>query len=162
MSCSKRQILLDSTNLKPLSIKGDNIPEIDISQPYSPKKSYNIRQNTKKDKICKLTTFGIIDYISKDELIKYFDTEIYKFMFWTSIHTKTLGTFIIVKTDDDKMHFICMCTKLIGNNFQYDFLKKCIYTKKNINEIIEYDFPEHTIVFTPYEPYDVSSILSKM
>jgi hypothetical protein len=174
-------ILLDSTKLKPLSTKGLDIPDIEIPKifnpvllrcvtPSSPKRSKSpfrlIPIDNYENKIAK---FGNIEYSNKRQIIDNFDMGYFSFMFWTCIHTKTLGTFLVVKTLDSKMNFISMRHKLYGCNFQYDNVKKCIYTKncdgcesKILDNTLYYDFPEEIIILTPDNPYDVPNILSKM
>lgn len=174
-----RQVLLDSSKLKPLSTKGLCVPELEISKtfspkilsPVSPKKSNTPTRITPIDNANeeKLSKLGVIDNISKKQIIENFDNKIYSFMFWTCVQTKNLGTFLVVKTPDNKMHFISMRQKLNGCNFQYDFIKKCIYTKdcdgcefKSISDTLHYEFPEEAIVLTPDEPYEIPNTLSKM
>jgi hypothetical protein len=174
-------ILLNSTKLKPLSATGlDVIPSFELPKifnpiilrcvtPSSPKRPKIPSRMTPIDIYDDiLAKFGSIEYVDKLDLIDYFDTGYFSFMFWTCIHTKTLGTFLVVKTHDSKMHFVSMRHKMIGCNFQYDIYKKCIYTKdcdgceSKINEVLYYDFPEEVIILTPSNPYDVPHHLSKM
>jgi hypothetical protein len=175
-----RNILLDSTKLKPLTNMID-IPTFEISKilnpsiqrcvtPTSPKKTVSFAKlkpiDIYKEKIAKL---GIFKYLKKDDLINNFDTGYFSFVFWTCIQTKTLGTFLVVKTPDNKIHFVSMRTKLIGYNYQYDRTKKCIYTNGyNKNDFISldcnsfYEFPDEVIVLTPDDAYGIPNILSKM
>jgi len=120
----------------------------------------------------KISHLGKITKISKNDIIKNFENQYFSFMFWSCIHTKTLGTFIVVKTPDTKIHFISMRKKLLGCNFQYNFSRKCIYTKDctdcfyeyeiNEEDLVYYDFPDDLIVLTPDEPYEIPNILCKI
>lgn len=169
----------DFTKLKPLICKketsGTEVPKLfnplikRCVTPISPKSPVTATRLTPIDKYEeKLAKIGNIEYVKKQELINNFDTEYFSFMFWTCVQTKTLGTFLVVKTPDTKMHFISMRKKLIGCNFQYEYTKKCICTKAcdgcefDINEVSFYEFPEEVIILTPEDAYEIPNILSKM
>ena len=172
--------MLNSAKLAPLSTGGLKIPVLEMPKVFSPKllrgnspsspKKMNTPRLTPIDIFEeKLSKLGKVEHISKKELVDNFDTKYYSFMFWTCVHTRTLGTFLVVKTPDSKMHFISMRHKLVGCNFQYECAKKCIYTRdcdscesKTVEEPLFYEFPEEVIVLTPENPYEVPNILSRM
>lgn len=175
-----RHVLLDSTKLKPLTSSID-IPIIDVSKIPNPLirgciTSTSPRRPLTPTKLVpivnyeeKLVKLGKIEFITKAELINNFEIGHFSFLFWTCVQTKSLGTFLVIKSPDAKMHFISMRKKLFGCNFQYNQLKKCIYTKtcdgmefSSLNDISFYEFPEDTIILTPDEPYEIPNILSKI
>lgn len=181
-------VLLDSTKLKPLSAMDTNIPHLEMPKKYnlilenalsygSIKSILSLKTIPIKNYEDKLAKFEKIEYINKKQIIEYFDMGYFYFMFWTCIHTKTLGTFLVVYSVDSKIYFISMRQKLNGNNFQYNNDKKCIYTndcKKSKLNIIDnliyhefddstyYDFPEEMIMLSPNSPYEIKNILSKI
>jgi hypothetical protein len=170
-------VLLDSTKLKPLTSIID-IPEMSIKTfsprlvkdklyPCSPKSTITKRLTPINLYEEKLEKIGKIECITKKELIHNFESGYYSFLFWTCVQTKSLGTFIVVKTPDSKLHFISMRKKMKGCNFHYDIYKKTIYTKdcdgcKFINEASHYEIPDEVIIFTTDEPYEISNVLAKI
>lgn len=173
--------MLNSTHLKPLSGNTAKIPVISISQSHTSLLS-RCSYPQIKGKLAKfiqidnfderIQNLGDCKWISKDELIECLNSKYYKIGFWSSIRTKSLGTFIVVTTTDSKMHFLSMRRNLSGCNFQYDFIKNNIYTKDcnccglfNLEKeikTIHHDFPEKIMILTPIEPYDIPIFLSKM
>ena len=172
--------MLDSTHLKPLSGDITKIPDISISENYSlffrcsspPTPSSPIKFVSIDNFDEQFKNLGDCNWILKKELIECLNSKYYKIGFWSSIQTKTLGTFIVVTTIDSKMHFISMRRKISGSNFQYDYAKNNIYTRdcnccKLYNssteiETVYYDFPDQVMILTPKKPYEVPIELSKM
>lgn len=173
--------MLDSTHLKPLSNDISKIPAITLSinhnlllsrcsSPSSPSSPVKIVSADNFNEQFK--TLGDCEWISKEETIKRFSGKHYKIGFWSSIQTKTLGTFIVVTTQDSQMHFLSMRRKISSCNFQYDFSEKKIFTRecsgcelyKSSIEIETqfYDFPDQVMILTPKEPYESPIFLSKM
>ena len=174
---------MDSIKLKPLTNENNNIPIIGLSKPFglcckcsspsSPKK-FNplIKLNSIDSYDDKVKSLGEFFFSTKKELINNFNTGYYKLGFWTNIQSKTLGTFLVVTTIDSKIYFISMRHKLVGCNYQYDFVKNNIKTMNcnccelnfnlKIKESIYYEFPDEVIILTPKEPYQLPNILSKM
>lgn len=175
---------MNSFNLKPLSCKDNNLPPFSISNtlspkllrcltPSSPKKSNSPAKLNQLDSYNeKLKGLGDLEFISKEKLIDNFNTKYFTMGFWTSIQTKTLGTFLVVTSPDSKMHFVGMRHKLFGCNFQYNFEKNNICANNctccdlnsnfDVSETLYYEFPNEVIILTPNEPYQVPKILSKM
>jgi hypothetical protein len=175
---------MDSTNLSPSSHETINNPPISISKKFSPrllrcsspsspiKPNSPVRFNNMDLYEKKLKTLGELFIITKKELIDNFNTGYFTMGFWTSVQTKTLGTFLVVTSPGSKMHFISMRRKFPGCNFQYDSIKNNIRTKNcsccelnfncELQESIYYEFPEEVIILTPIDPYLLPTILSKM
>ena len=117
----------------------------------------------------KLLQYGDIEYLSKKDLINKFDIGDYSFMYWSHIHTKTLGTFLVVKSIDKKYHLISMLQLLNGCNFHYDYSKKSIYSKScntidsnKSNDYTYYEFSDHVIILTPHDLFELSCVLSNL
>jgi len=172
--------MLDSTHLKPLSNDISKIPAITLSINHnlplsrcsSPSSPTPIRFISIDNFDEQFISLGESDQISKEELIERLSDKYYKIGFWSSIQTKSLGTFIVVTTPDSKMHFVSMRRKISGCNFQYDFTKNKIYKREcsccelyklsTDTETLFYDFPEKVMILTPREAYDAPIFLSKM
>lgn len=178
---------MDSTNLKPLSCENIKIAPISLFDKFSPRllrcssPSNSLNSLTPKSPIRfnimdsyddKLKSLGELVISTKKELTDKFNSGYFTMGFWTSVQSKTLGTFLVVTSPDSKMHFISMRRKILGCNFQYDSIKNCIRTKNcsccELNykfeqqEPIYYEFPEEVFILTAKDAYVVPTILSKI
>lgn len=171
--------MIDSTHFKPICGDTTKIPTISIPRNHnslfsrcsSPSNSSSpVKFLSTNDFEEKLKVLGNCGWIFREDLIERLDNKYYKIGFWSSIQTKSLGTFIVVTTEDSKMHFLSMRRKISSCNFQYDFIKHNIYTRSRSElynsskeiEAVYYDFPEQVMILTPKEPYEVPVMLSKM
>ena len=105
--------------------------------------------------------------ITKEIIEKSFKSNIFRFdKVWTNIETKTLGTFLTI-CYNGSFHFIPLRMNCFVNDGDFEFENGTLYIDidmKMDNMVLRriYEFPCHTIIFSPENPFEFSDVLRNL